>query len=273
MKKVKHITKPIGADTWLIEQHLLTSEASAYLIVGQNKALLIDTCLALPGFFEAVRSLTDKPVEVLCTHAHLDHIGCNRFFEKIYMAEEDRELLSLQTTPSYLKGMLNEAIPGAARFLLKRETETILRNTTAEGDYEFIRDGHTFDLGGRMLEVISTPGHTQGSLCVLDRQNRRLYSGDTVCDWGILLHLDLAAPPAVYLASVERLKNQSNHFDEIWPGHHKKPIDKSYLDEYITCARSIVDSTATYGRRQSTRYAKYGRVMITVPATDRRNTP
>ncbi len=265
MKKVKHITKPIGADAWLIEQHLLTSEASAYLIVGQNKALLIDTCLALPGFAEAVRSLTDKPIEVLCTHAHLDHIGGNRYFEKIYLAEDDRELLTLQTTPSYLKGMLDDAIPGAVRFLLKREREVILRDTTAQGEYEYISDGHIFDLGGQQLEVISTPGHTLGSLCVLDRQNRRLFSGDTVCDWGILLHLDMAAGPEIYLASVERLRNLSGSFDEIWPGHHKKPIGKDYLDDYITCARSIVDGTAAYGHRQKTRFAKYGRVLITIP--------
>ncbi len=266
MKKVKHITKQIGADTWLIEQHLLTSEASAYLIVGKDKALLIDTCMALPGFAEAVKSLTDKPIEVLCTHAHLDHIGGNRLFTKIYLAEDDRELLSLQTTPSYLKGMLNDSMPGAVRFLLKREFEAILRDTTAEGVYEFIQDGHIFDLGGRQLEVITTPGHTQGSLCVLDRENRRLFSGDTICDWGILLHMDKASTPEVYLASVKRLRDLSESFDEIWPGHHKKPIDKSYLDEYILCAGSIVDGTAEYGHRQNTRFAKYGRVLITVPS-------
>lgn len=265
MQKVKYITREIGADTWLIEQHLLTSEASAYLVVGQEKALLIDTCLALPGFAEVVRGLTDKPIEVLCTHAHLDHIGGNRLFEKVYLLEEDKELLALQTTPSYLEGMLRDSIPGVARFLLRREMEAILHDTTSQGDYEYIRDGHVVGLGGRQLEVVATPGHTRGSLCVLDRQNRRLFSGDTVCDWGILLHMELASPPEVYLASVERLLDMSGSFDELWPGHHKKPIDKGYLDEYIACARAIVDGTATFGYRQKIRHAKHGRVLITLP--------
>lgn len=265
MQKVKYITKQIDANTWLIEQHLLTSEASAYLLVGQDKAILIDTCLALPGFADTVRKLTSKPVEVLCTHAHLDHIGGNRLFKKTYIAEDDKKLLALQTTPSYLKNMLYDAIPGVARFLLKREIETILRDTTSEGDYEYIHDEHIFDLGGRQLKVIAAPGHTHGSLCVLDIQNRRLFTGDSVCDWGILLHLDMASTPETYLASVERLRSMSGSFDEIWPGHHKKPIGKDYLDEYITCARSIVDGTAVYGYRQKVRHAKHGRILITVP--------
>lgn len=265
MSKVKHKIKLIGADTWLIEQHLLTSEAGAYLLAGREKALLIDTGLALPGFVEAVSGLTDKPIEVLCTHAHADHIGANRFFGKIYLAEDERELLALQTTPAYLKGMLNDAIPGPLRLLLRKEMTEILQNTTADGNYEYIRDGHVFDLGGRQLEIIATPGHTHGSLCVLDRQNRWLFSADTVCDWGILLHLEKADPPEVYLESMERLRDLSASFDEIWPGHHKKPIDKGYIDEYISCARSMVDGSATYGRRQKALYAKYGRVLITVP--------
>lgn len=265
MKKLKHITKAIGAGTWLIEQHLLTSEAGAYLIVGENKALLIDTCMALPGFAETVAGLTDKPVEVLCTHAHPDHIGNNRLFKKIYLAADDRELLGLQTTPDYLEGMLARAVPGAVRFLLRPEMKAVIRDTTAAGEYEYLRDGHIFELGGRQLEVVATPGHTRGSICVLDRRSRRLFSGDTVCDWGILLHLDLASPPREYLKSVERLRELSGCFDEIWPAHHRKPIDNRYLDEYIACARSIVDGTARYGRRQGARYAKYGRVLITVP--------
>ncbi len=265
MSKVKYKTKKIGTDTWLIEQYMLTSEAGAYLVAGEKKALLIDTGLALPGFVEAVTGLTDKPIEVLCTHAHLDHIGANRFFGKIYLAEADRELLALQTTPAYLKGMLNDAIPGPLRFLLRNEMAAILRDTTAAGNYEYIQDGHVIDLGGRQLEVIATPGHTHGSLCVLDRQNRWLFSADTVCDWGILLHLDQADTPEVYLESMERLRDLAASFDEIWPGHHKKPIDKGYIDEYISCARSMVDGTAVYGRRQNARYAKYGRVLITVP--------
>ncbi|MDR2888282.1 MAG: MBL fold metallo-hydrolase [Lachnospiraceae bacterium] len=270
MQKVKYLTRPIGADTWLIEQHMLTSEASAYLIVGDEKAMLIDTGLALPGFFEAVGGLTDKPIEVLCTHAHLDHIGANRLYNKTYLLEEDRGLLTLQTTPDYLAGMVNSAVPGIARWLLKKEMTAILRDTTAAGSYEYINDGALFDLGGRSLEVIATPGHTRGSLCVLDRENRRLFSGDTVCDWGILLHLDWAASPETFLHSVERLRRMVDRFDEIWPGHHKKPLPVDYLDDYINCARSIVNGTATYGRRQQAQYAKYGRVLITVPAADRK---
>ncbi len=265
MGKVKYISKNIGHDTWLIEQHLLTSESSAYLVIGQDKAILIDTCMALDGFAEEVKKLTDKPIEVLCTHAHLDHIGSNRYFDKIYLLDVDKELLVLQTTPSYLNNQINTMMPGFVRFILKKEFDQVKNGTTMQGNYEYIKDGHIFDLGNRKLEVIATPGHTKGSICVLDRENRQLFSGDMVCDKGILLHMDLASTPDQFLASMEHLKSLSNEYDEIWPGHHLKPIDVSFIDEYIDCAKSIVDVSATIVLQQGTPTVKHGRIAITLP--------
>ena len=86
----------------------------------------------------------------------------------------------------------------------------------------------TLDLGGRTLQIIHTPGHTQGSICILDVERRWLFSGDTICDEGVLLHFDHSCSVAVFKQSVEKLKARSSEWDKIWPCHHLKPIDNSF---------------------------------------------
>ena len=60
-----------------------------YLVVGEEKAALIDTGMGFPGLRQLVERLTDKPVIVLNTHGHLDHIGGNDEFGCIYLHPDD----------------------------------------------------------------------------------------------------------------------------------------------------------------------------------------
>ena len=96
------------------------------------------------------------------------------------------------------------------------------------------------DLGGRTLEVICTPGHTPGSVCLLDIERRQLFSGDTVCDEGVLLNLDHSTSVETFKESILRLKAASERFGPIWPAHHALPLDHSWMDEYIHCADQIL---------------------------------
>ena len=103
-------------------------------------------------------------------------------------------------------------------------------------------------------------------LYAYDQKARQLFSGDSLCHWGILLHFEgECCPPATYLASLERLLAQENDFDTIWPGHHGFPVDKDYLAEYHTCATQIVQGTATYKLEKGRRCATFGRILISVP--------
>ena len=60
-----------------------------YLVAGEEKAALIDTGMGFPGLRQLVERLTDKPVIVLNTHGHLDHIGGNDEFDCIYLHPDD----------------------------------------------------------------------------------------------------------------------------------------------------------------------------------------
>ena len=69
---------PIDGQTWQIEDcfHDLM-----YLLEGEESAILIDAGIGIPGLKEVVQTLTHKPVDVIFSHGHLDHIGGIRDFE------------------------------------------------------------------------------------------------------------------------------------------------------------------------------------------------
>ncbi len=135
----------LGKGFWAVKEDFVRF----FLIEGSNKAMLIDTGLGGGNLVELVKNLTDKPVIIVNTHADGDHIGGNGFFESIHMhpSEYDYYLFGKQERNSKL-------IP--------------------------LWEGDVIDLGGRKFEVILIPGHTPGSIALLDRENRFLFAGDSL---------------------------------------------------------------------------------------------
>lgn len=265
----KHYTvHKINADTFVLEEKSWMGQALCYLVCGEKKALLIDTGTGCQGLADTVRELTDLTVTVANTHAHIDHIGGNHEFGEIWFHEKDREIFQKHVNPEYTFGLLEKELPPLLRAPLKALTRKRLSIST-KGNYHYFGDDAVFELGDREIEVIPTPGHTPGGVCFLDRRERMLFTGDTLCEWGVLLHFPGEGCPAeVYRDSLLRLKALEGAYDTIWPGHHGFPVEKSYLDEYLACASQIVEKTAVYGETKGRRCAKYKRILITVPKED-----
>ena len=89
---------PVDKDTWRITDIF---QDYMYLVQGKERAALIDTGMGQPGLSRVVSALTDRPVIVLNTHGHLDHVGCNQEFDAIYMHPSDREVLGQHRSPAY----------------------------------------------------------------------------------------------------------------------------------------------------------------------------
>lgn len=268
MAAKRYTVHPIDKNTFAIEEKSPAGQGLCYLLCGTEKALLIDTCLGYAGFAETVKGLTDLPIVVANTHAHLDHIGGNHYFDELWYHEADRNIFALHTDRRYTLGLFTEGMPAPVRALMSLLARGML-TIDPSGHYQYFGDGHIFHLGGRDVEVVPTPGHTPGCVCFLDRENRMLFSGDSVCEWGVLLHFPgEACPPSVYLESMQRLKALEDAYDTIWPGHHGFPVEKSHVDEYLECARQIIGGTAQYSTTKGRRCAQYGRVLVTVPKED-----
>ncbi len=96
------------------------------------------------------------------------------------------------------------------------------------------------DLGGRRLELIRLPGHTPGSIAMLDVGNRVLISGDPIQDGKIFMFVPFRDMRS-YLRSLEHPMDWDGRFDEIWPSHASFPVSLELIGKLRDGARAILD--------------------------------
>jgi glyoxylase-like metal-dependent hydrolase (beta-lactamase superfamily II) len=132
----------------------------------------------------------------------------------------------------FLKYMVGAPVPAALAYQARGGRPTALVP---------VDNGHVFDLGDRTIEVIASPGHTAGSISLLDRRGRLLFTGDT-SNGLVWLHSPDALPLETFLRTLSTLNARAGEFDTILPGHGD-PIDSSFLKDQIACVRSILDGS------------------------------
>jgi glyoxylase-like metal-dependent hydrolase (beta-lactamase superfamily II) len=101
-----------------------------------------------------------------------------------------------------------------------------------------LRDGERLELGGRMLEVLSTPGHTPDSICLLDRANGLLFTGDSYYSGEIYLWSPETSV-VDYTASVERLAALEPLLTHVLPAHGRPIVEPARLGELQEALASI----------------------------------
>lgn len=105
-----------------------------------------------------------------------------------------------------------------------------------------IYDGHVFDLGGVELEVVGVPGHTFGTVVLLDRARRIVYSGDA-CNANTLLFLPGSTTIEEYRESLLHFQSFQPYFDGMYGGHGPGPVPKHIIDEAIQLCGEIMEGT------------------------------
>ncbi|MBQ3932010.1 MAG: MBL fold metallo-hydrolase, partial [Firmicutes bacterium] len=134
---------------------------------------------------------------------------------------------------------------GAFRFfMMQYEDEPFYREKGGQGMMMPLRDGDVLDLGGRPLKVIHIPGHTPGSVALLDENAGVLISGDSVQSDNIFL-FGPRRNMKEFIRSLERLKGLKGSFSEVWPSHGAFPAQPDLIDKLIEGARQITDGKVT----------------------------
>jgi len=90
-------------------------------------------------------------------------------------------------------------------------------------------------------EAIAVPGHTPGSLCLLDRQARALFSGDDVHSGDIWMHLDHSTTLSEYLRSLCHLLGYQDAFDRLLWGHSMDPAPASLLPKLVAAVEGLIE--------------------------------
>lgn len=228
--------RQIDEHTW---QLLDPFRTYLYVLEGTEKAILLDAGNGFSGLRETVEALTKKPVTVVLTHGHFDHTGGAAEFSECLIHQKDAEVLKEGFDPVYKPSRVDFFSRIYDVPLKSEEREHLIRAKQPE-HLQFIKNGEILDLGGRTLEVIETPAHTGGSICLLDRENGYLFSGDTVCNREILVYFDHSTCVEDVKRQNEKLLMRRNEFTQIWPGHHECPLDASILEDYRDAAEWIL---------------------------------
>ena len=169
---VAHITDAMGVSFTLIE--------------GSEKALLFDTGYGMEDVRAFVGTLTDKPVQVLLSHGHHDHILGARWFDQAYLCEEDMEEFRARTGELQRNKVKKQAVDAGVSvpddFMTFPVTmPEAIRFTGKTAGY----DSLAMDLGEKEVLVIRVPGHTPGSIVAYVPAHGLLLTGDdwNPCTW------------------------------------------------------------------------------------------
>ncbi|MBR5490261.1 MAG: MBL fold metallo-hydrolase [Oscillospiraceae bacterium] len=190
--------------SWRIEDGVVRM----FLFVGEDKALLVDTGFGSGNVRQCVEGITDKPIILVNTHGDNDHTGCNKFFDEIYMHPSEfayyQQLSGCETPP----------LP--------------------------IYENDVIDLGGLAFEVILLPGHTPGSIALLDRKNKVLVGGDSVSTSSVFI-FGQGRSLAAFMESMKKLQKLKSDFDTVYPSHGEFGISGDIVDELILAAEALRD--------------------------------
>jgi glyoxylase-like metal-dependent hydrolase (beta-lactamase superfamily II) len=89
---------------------------------------------------------------------------------------------------------------------------------TSAGATRLVDEGDKIALGSRVFEVMHTPGHSPGGICLLDRKAGVLFSGDTIYDSRLLDELP-GSDISSYVKTIARLRSLAG-IQMVCPGHH-----------------------------------------------------
>ena len=215
----------IDAQTFAISEYKHWEETHCYLLLGTERAVLIDTGLGVANIRKVVENLTDLPVTAITTHAHWDHIGGHKYFPNFAVHEDEVTWIS-------------EQFPIPLQVVKKNLTLKPCEFPTGFclDDYQIFKgnpssvlhDGDLIDLGNRTLQLIHTPGHSPGHCCFYEQDRGWLYSGDLIYK-GCLYAFYPTTDPQLFYNSVKRI--QKYKISRILPGHHQLSIPVSMIDK------------------------------------------
>jgi hydroxyacylglutathione hydrolase len=227
-------TKKIEKNIWSIDG---PANDLMYLVMGSKKAMLVDTGMGIGDLAQVVKSLTSLPVIVVNTHGHPDHAGGNSNFDEIWLSAKDEPIRQVMCADEYRLGDL-KAFIGEEDPRYKKFADGVVRSRPFKSHY--IEPGESFDLGDRMFEVLEIPGHTPGSICLLNAKEKLLFSGDSIVSTPAWLYLKHSLPLKTYYEALKQVDAKRDSFDTIFPGHQPTPLGCDQLLDLIACAEEIL---------------------------------
>lgn len=220
MKKVAEDIFMLFGNGYNCNSYLLSSSNKEYLLIDSGLGKF-DMMWGQDGqnTSEELKNVFNMNItKVILTHAHLDHIG-----GIISLNEEQRKNIEVYChidEKKYIEKPDSQYIDP----LMNIDLDPLIIDHTFEHEEKF-----TF--GDFSFEVLHTPGHTQGSICLFDSDKKILFSGDCVFPQGSFGRVDFpGSNPEKMISSLEILS--SLEVQTLFAGH---------MDPLITNAKDSIN--------------------------------
>ncbi|MCI6011280.1 MAG: MBL fold metallo-hydrolase [Firmicutes bacterium] len=195
-------------------------ESNGYVIrtSGGTGCYIIDPGYEPQKFIEFVEKEGLHPLGILLTHHHHDHVGAAARVADVLGCP----VMMHEIDAAVYKGNVDRLLTG--------------------GDH--------LDLDGETLQILHTPGHTAGSICILSEKSRVVFSGDTIFDTD-LGRTDLSdGSPADMIRSCRQVISRWTNDYTVYPGHDESATMKQiriYNREFLACLDGIQTGGAQGG--------------------------
>lgn len=220
--------KQIDNETFAISEFGHWEKVHSFLLIGEEKAALIDTGLGIDNIQRITDQLTSLPIIVLTTHVHWDHIGSHREFKNIYVHKDEEDWL----------------INGIKKLSIEQIRKDVSRNITIPTPEMFtpetykpfqgnptglLNDGDEIEIGSRKLTIYHTPGHSPGHICIFDNSKGYLFTGDLLYDETPIYAFFPTTDPMELVQSLEKISNIPN-VTKVFGSHNTLGLDSVLLE-------------------------------------------
>ncbi len=200
---------------------LHNEEDICFLILGEERALMLDTGLGIYDLYTMARKITDLPLTVVVSHEHFDHIGGNMYFDGVLCFNEPKVIKALtegQSHEDFVKNGVLEYFYGKLPSYVDPDT---LR-TPGRAPVGLLEEGDMIDLGGRTLEVMNVKGHADSSIVLYDQENSIMFPGDMFYPGPLLVFGDSETGMQVYSDSLKKMLRRAEelHITHVYGSHN-----------------------------------------------------
>lgn len=221
--------KKIDSKTYVISEPFHWEHTNMYYIIGEKRNILLDTGTGIYPLKDILLNIDNKPIDVVTSHVHWDHIGNHKEFNNIYVHECDSNWLENGIPlPDFV--IREEVIKDVYKNMLPKEFNIEKYDTYKSKNYSSVSDGHVFDLGNRKIKVIHTPGHSPGHICLFEEDRGYLFSGDILYKGTIYCHYP-STDPKLLNESIKRISNLK--VKKVLPGHNLTPLGIEYISKIV----------------------------------------
>lgn len=237
-------------DTWEIDEF---DCVSIFLLIGTEKAMVIDLGMGIGDLRGAIEMLTDLPLIAVISHGHIDHTAQARQFDEVWINPKDNDKPMPQSLARRIYdtehiAQRNKGSIGSPYNMFRLYGFDINEDLREPGPDEKmpiiheLHDGMQFDLGGgRIVTAYDCPGHSPGHMIFLDEMTKTMIVGDAV-NFNIGMS---SIPIETSLKYLKRLESMSDKYDGIWNGHHDfralgAPLDEDCLPTMISICEDIL---------------------------------